>query len=678
MSDKYQIEVLLRPAVEFYAAVVTFAAAFILLQLPQVLMMPPVVAMGCAAFFILLGFYDVWRGCKILRYRRRMSREKPLQINNRRVPIYEDRLYLGEGFEWSQKHTQRYIDTFDNQYKHYIKREEYYTVRKIERFLAAIPVIRLLTKFTGSYSMLNPWPPRSTLFGDSCLHGVEGKRRAQSIGLRERRQHMYFAGTTGTGKTEALEMLVMQDIHRASKDVVIVFDPKGSASLMQTMYAEAHRAGRGDDLVIFHLGFPEVSAMYDATGNYTRITEIASRLARQLPGDGEAAVFREFGWQFINLIVRVCDAIGEPANLGSIKRYISDMGGLLGVYGKFQLKQSNRFDLFESALKKAREERGRTLEEVAMLTVIGTQASDLLEDNDILRDLYETVRMDPGYYRKLVASVRPLLDKMTSGQLDLIMSPSVDAIKSGRQLLEWEQVIRRRQIVYVGLDAMAEHMVAQATGKAMLSDLVATASRIYKEGVLGDIPGGIPNETFNVWLHMDEVDALMGDEFIPMVNKIRGAGVGVAAYSQTVQDFEVALGNRAKRDVVTSNFNSLVMFRIKNIETASLLTDQVPKVKTVSMVNITQARDTDNMLDGSVFVSSNEDRVTSIETEMITPSMVMSLPTGHAFASIEGGRIIKLNFPWRVRNYRDFPDSIRQMGDEMRRRYQSRADWYDA
>jgi hypothetical protein len=140
----------------------------------------------------------------------------------------------------------------------------------------------------------------------------------------------------------------------------------------------------------------------------------------------------------------------------------------------------------------------------------------------------------------------------------------------------------------------------------------------------------------------------------------------------------VALGNRAKRDVVTSNFNSLVMFRIKNTETASLLTDQVPKVKTVSMVNITQARDTDNMLDGSVFVSSNEDRVTSVETEMITPSMVMSLPTGHAFASIEGGRIIKLNFPWRVRNYRDFPDSIRQMGDEMRRRYQSRADWYDA
>ncbi|MEM7258307.1 MAG: conjugative coupling factor TraD, PFGI-1 class, partial [Pseudomonadota bacterium] len=115
MSDKYQIEVLLRPAVEFYAAIVTFAAAFILWQLPQVLMMPSVVATGCAAFFILLGTYDVWRGCRILRYRRRMSREKPLQINNKRVPVYDDRLYLGEGFEWSQKHTQRYIDTFDNQ-----------------------------------------------------------------------------------------------------------------------------------------------------------------------------------------------------------------------------------------------------------------------------------------------------------------------------------------------------------------------------------------------------------------------------------------------------------------------------------------------------------------------------------------------------------------------------------
>ena len=676
MSDKYQIEVLLRPAVEFYAAIVSFVAAFILLLLPQVMMMPPIIAQISAAVLLIIGGYDVIRGLRIIRYRRNMSRQKPLTIASKHIPVLADRLYIGDGFEWGQKHTQRYLDTYDSMYRNFINRDEYFWVRGIEKHLTRIPVLSLITRWTQSYSLLNPWPPRSNLGGDPCLNGVERKRRSMTIGHRERREHMYFAGATGTGKTEALETIVMQDIHRPGNDVVIVFDPKGSASLLQTMYAEAQRAGRVDDVVIFHLGFAELSAMYDATGNYTRITEIASRLARQLPGEGDSAAFKEFGWQFINLVVRVCDALGEPANLTSIKRYIGDMGGLLVRYALMVLARTGDTQNWQEVLRKTKPERGRSVEETAMIAMLSAQSSALLEHDELLRDLLEVSRMDPAYFRKLVASVRPLLDKMTSGQLALIMSPTREALQSGRQLLDWEQVIRRRQIVYVGLDAMAEYMVASATGKAMLSDLVSTASRIYKDGVLGNVPGGPADEAFNVWLHMDEVDALMGDEFIPMVNKIRGAGIGICAYSQTVQDFEVALGSRAKRDVVTGNFNSLVMFRVRNVETARLLTQQTPKIKTTSLVNITQARDTDNMLDGSVFVSSNEDRITQVDSELITESMVMRLPTGQAFASVEGGRIVKLQFPWRVRDYRDMPDNIQQMSREMRIRYRSGADWH--
>ncbi|MEW6999900.1 hypothetical protein M5585_00805 [Serratia ureilytica] len=58
-------------------------------------------------------------------------------------------------------------------------------------------------------------------------------------------------GTTRVGKTRLAELLITQDIRRG--DITIVFDPKGDADLLRRVWAEAHRAGRGDELFIFHL-----------------------------------------------------------------------------------------------------------------------------------------------------------------------------------------------------------------------------------------------------------------------------------------------------------------------------------------------------------------------------------------------------------------------------------------
>lgn len=517
---------------------------------------------------------------------------------------------------------------------------------------------------------------------------MENKKEEICLPKNDRREHTYIAGATGTGKTEAMEILITQDIHRASRDAVIVFDPKGSASLLKTVYAESARAGRLDDLLVFHLGFPEISAMYNATGNFSRITEIASRLANQLPGGGDSAAFKEFGWQFINMTVRACDHLGIPATLVSIRKYIGDVGPLYEHYTKTLLEnqyQNKWVDAYNTEIRAVldSEAKGRrdfqserSVEQQALYNLIRKGGYPLLDDQ-IYFDLLEVYKMSPGHYQKLVASVRPLIDKLTAGQLELIMSPTDEEIRKGRKLLDWEQAIRRRSIVYIGLDAMADYQVASATGSAMLSDLVSTASRIYKEGVLGDIPGGIPNEEISSWIYLDEVDALVGDEFIPMVNKIRGAGIGITALSQTVQDFEVALNSVAKQKVVIGNFNNLIMFRVRNIETASLISDQSPKVRVLQITDITTSQDTDNMLDGSLFKSSNEDRVTSTETDMITGSMVMRLPTGQAFASIEGGRLMKLQLPWRIRDYgSDLPASINEMAAQMKRRYRAGNDWY--
>lgn len=83
---------------------------------------------------------------------------------------------------------------------------------------------------------------------------------------------------------------------------VIVFDPEGDADLLKRMYVETKCANRLDELYVFHLDWPDISARYNAIGRFGRIIEVATRIAGQLSGEGNSAAFREFVWRFVNII----------------------------------------------------------------------------------------------------------------------------------------------------------------------------------------------------------------------------------------------------------------------------------------------------------------------------------------------------------------------------------------
>ena len=42
---------------------------------------------------------------------------------------------------------------------------------------------------------------------------------------------------------------------------------------------------------MFHLGFTEQSVAYNPVGLFSRVTEVASRIAGQLPNEGNSAAF---------------------------------------------------------------------------------------------------------------------------------------------------------------------------------------------------------------------------------------------------------------------------------------------------------------------------------------------------------------------------------------------------
>jgi hypothetical protein len=66
------------------------------------------------------------------------------------------------------------------------------------------------------------------------------------------------------------------------------------------------------------------------------------------------------------------------------------------------------------------------------------------------------VRYDKTYFDKIVASLLPLLEKLTTGTLAALLAPDYHDLDDARPILDWQQAIRQKAVVYVGLDALSD------------------------------------------------------------------------------------------------------------------------------------------------------------------------------------------------------------------------------
>lgn len=294
----------------------------------------------------------------------------------------------------------------------------------------------------------------------------------------------------------------------------------------------------------------------------------------------------------------------------------------------------------------------------------------------ILESLRSSVRYDRKYYDKIVASLLPLLEKLTSGKIAELISSDYTDISDPRPIFDWLQVIRKQGIVYVGLDALSDPEIATAVGNAMFADLVSVAGHIYKFGINDGLPNADEKKRA-ISLHCDEFNELMGDEFIPLINKGGGAGIEVTAYTQTLPDIEARVGSVAKVAQVVGNFNSVVMLRVRHTETAELLTKQLPEVEVYTKMLISGVTDISNADMGGDFTSNTQDRVSTVRTPLITSANIINLPKGQAFALLNGGQLWKLRMPLPSdKSDPLMPESMNQIVDYMRQHYRTSDTWW--
>ena len=333
MANTYTIETLLRPAVELYTAVVCFTAAALCVFAPWTLALTPLFGLVAALGFLALGSVRLKQALLVLRYRRNIRRLPHYTMTSKDMPVSNERLFIGKGFRWTQKHTQRLMDTYLPKFAPYVEPTPLYQrARRLEARLEFAPFpLKLLAKATAWDVPLNPARPLPPVGGLPRIHGIEPSEHDVSLPLGERVGHSLVLGTTRVGKTRLAELFITQDIRRkrgGQHEVVIVFDPKGDADLLKRMYVECKRAGRLDEFSVSRVGGPDHSARYNAGGRFGRISEVATRVAGQLSGEGNSAAFREFAWRFVNIIARALVALGRRPDYEQILKHVINIDAL--------------------------------------------------------------------------------------------------------------------------------------------------------------------------------------------------------------------------------------------------------------------------------------------------------------------------------------------------------------
>lgn len=652
----YPIENLLRPPVELVSAVFSAAAAVTVLAAPTWFMMTPEIAIGAATGFTGIALIRLRQGTRILRYHRNLKRLPTYLLRPEEIPVSRRKLFIGIGFAWDQRHTQRLAAVRMPSNRKYATPGLIYRLARnfeyrSERSAWAQPISRVLGQQywqlgTGMNLLQNPVAPLPSVGGDSAIHGVEVDEDEVIMDLGERSGHTLVLGTTRVGKTRLAEVLISQDIRRG--DVVVVFDPKGDAELLRRMYAEAKRAGREKDFNFFHLGYPDTSARYNPIGSFSRITEVATRIAGQLPSEGQSAAFREFVWRFVNVMARALVALGRKPDYQSIYQNAVHVDQLAKEYFTFWLDRDHpqwREEMLGLDPEKVREtaksaqKTGRDLEALSILTY----AREAGLHDAIADGLASVLSNDRSYFEKLVSSLYPLLEKLTTGKTAALLSPNYADGHDRRPIFDWMSIINKGGIVYVGLDSLSDYEVAGAVGNAMFADLTSIAGQIYKFGQ-GYGQSAAPQPR-NICIHADEFNELIGDEFIPLLNKAGGAGYQVTVYTQTWSDVEAKIGSPAKASQIGGNLNTLIMLRVKNTETAEMLTNQLPEVSIITSTLASSATDTNDPKDFAEFGSKNEDRIATERVPMLSAADLVKLPKGQAFALIEGGKLFKVRLP---------------------------------
>jgi conjugal transfer pilus assembly protein TraD len=518
----------------------------------------------------------------------------------RLIQKHPEEMWLGYGFNWENRHAQRAFE---------IMKRDWSTIVNTEQN-------------KGKQMPLGqPW-----------IHGLEPKEEKIYQPLKHSEGHTLIVGTTGSGKTRMFDHLISQAVLRG--EACIIIDPKGDKELRDNARRACEAMGQPQRFVSFHPAFPEDSVRIDPLRNYTRITEVASRIAALIQSEAGADPFVSFSWQALNNIAQGLVMAYQRPTLRNLRRFLE--GGAAGLV-------IQALSAYCDQHVERWEEQARPYLDKLKVASLENKAKALVRyyydmvqpdhSSSELEGLLSMFKHDATHFSKMVASLLPVMNMLTSGELGDLLSPDPEDPNDEREITDSSKIIKMKQVAYIGLDSLTDSMVGSAIGSILLSDLTAVAGARYNYGV--------ENEQVNIFV--DEAAEVINDPFIQLLNKGRGAKLRLFVATQTFADFSARMGSEDKALQVLGNINNTVALRIKDTATQEFVTKGLPMTR-VKYVMRTQGQNTHS--DQPIMHGGNQgERLMEEEAELFPSQLLGMLPNLEYIANISGGQLIKGRLP---------------------------------
>lgn len=597
-----------RPIYEYYSTFAWLAAAIVTIIAAVVSRSPGTVFIMFAGFALLMA--TVRGKAALAMYRKQqalegrelafMTRRELNEICKRRATAGgEEAIFLGYGFSWSQQ---------ERQFVHMLSRQD---------------PSRLL-------------PPEEEDIGHPWIHGI-GAEAEEEIWLPTSHMsgHTLLVGTTRAGKTRMLDTLIDQCVRR--NECVVIWDPKGDRDLKACAENACIDVGRQSDFVYFHPAFPQHSVRIDPLANFSRATELATRVASLIPSETGADPFTAHSMMVLTNLCEGMLLINQKPTIRMFKRYVTAGPESLVVKASeafFDRKIPDWRDMASTFLAR-RNTRGSNERETAMAYIeFYREVGAKIASHSGLEGLFGDFEHDKQHQSKMTASLTPVLTMLTSGPLEELLSPDPEG-DDPRIITDFARIIRNQQVCYIGLDSLSDNMVGSAIGSMFVSDMTAVSGARYNYGDLDNLKP--------VNLFIDEAAELVSDKMIQLLNKAGGAKFRLCIATQTFADFAARVGSTEKARQVLGNLNNVIALRLIDKDTQEYVAESLNKVF-VQHIEYSQATDakTNDLFDFSYRISES---LKETEVELFPPQLFTCLPNLEYIARVSGGRVIKGRIP---------------------------------
>ena len=483
------------------------------------------------------------------------------------LPAADQGILLGRGFRWTPQHTQA-LETF---------------MRDGARPLPTGADVR---------------------GGHPALHAVGmAQERPLVLPFSELVGHVLIGGTTRSGKTRLLEVIVCEAIR--APGTVVVIDPKGDVELLVRAASQARRMGR--EFRFFSPAFPRASGTFNPLSTCETTTELAARVQALMPGGGGMArdpFFTEYPLAIIERLGAAQAAVGERWTIEGLNAVTTLVPPLEGLIAKYLHRV-----VFEGGgesvppfrdLKAQYEQSGKR----DML------ADAMLDDHGKPRD----------HWQRVTANLTPAFRGVTGGEMGRLLSTLPPD-------LNWQKIVAGSQgkgmVVYFSMNSLMFGEVSNRIGRVVLQDLIGFLGRRYAY----DDPAGMTPITILI----DEFSNVAYSGFIDALNKGGGARAHFMLAMQSLADPEAAMGREGAQRVL-DNLNTRVWFRLTDDRTAKLATEGLG----FTSVEFEEAGHSISFGGVGGLVGNTSARLSRSEKPLIRSEWLTAMPRGECLVRLRG------------------------------------------